>query len=185
MVIFAVLTVFWLFLTNDTLYQSSKQSNPLVHQSSQVYQDCTNIVPTMYQSSKTVKNSQETVKTAQKWPLVYQSSHVYTCHVRVRRIHKPAQTPLPCKTSHHTCLSSGHSPSPVHASGSRSLPCTATLSSTYWWSINQSINQKRIRVTIVTNVTARPLVYSVNNRHQIFHIFGPHSQTFCSPARTP
>jgi len=26
---------------------------------------------------------------------------------------------------------------------------------------------------------------SVNDRHQIFHIFGPHSQTFCSPDRTP
>ena len=43
---------------------------PLVYQSSQVYQDCTNSVPT-------VKNSQKTVKTAEKWPLVYQSSQVY------------------------------------------------------------------------------------------------------------
>jgi len=82
-----------------------KQSKPLVYQSSQVYQDCTNSV-VVYQSSKTVKNSQKTVKTAtmtigvpivtclprlyeqctnrqkqskqQKLPLVYQSSHVYT-----------------------------------------------------------------------------------------------------------
>jgi len=32
-----------------------KHSKPLVYQSSQVYQDCTNSVPTVYQSSKTVK----------------------------------------------------------------------------------------------------------------------------------
>ena len=36
----------------------------LVCQSSHVYQDCTNNVPTVYQSWKTVKNSQNTVKTA-------------------------------------------------------------------------------------------------------------------------
>ena len=35
-----------------------------VYQSSQVYQDCTNSVPTVHQSLKTVKNSQKTVKTA-------------------------------------------------------------------------------------------------------------------------
>jgi len=32
-----------------------KHSKPLVYKSSQVYQDCTNSVPTVYQSSKTVK----------------------------------------------------------------------------------------------------------------------------------
>ena len=51
MVIFAVLTVSWLFW-------------PLLYQSSQVYQGLLNSVPTVYQSSKTVKNSQNTVKTA-------------------------------------------------------------------------------------------------------------------------
>ena len=40
-----------------------KHSKPLVYKSSQVYQDCTNSVPTVYQSSKTVKSSQKTVKT--------------------------------------------------------------------------------------------------------------------------
>jgi len=50
------------------------QKRLLVYQSSQVYQDCTNIVPTVYQSSKTVKRQSK----EQKWPLVYQSSHVYT-----------------------------------------------------------------------------------------------------------
>ena len=75
---------------------------------------------------------------------------------------------------HHMCLGSGHSLSPacaglilcvymdVHASGSRSLPRAATLSSTYL---------SRLQL--------------VNDCHQIFHIFGPHSQTFCCPARTP
>jgi len=41
-----------------------KHSKPFVYQSSQVYQDCTNSVPTVYESLKTVKNSQKTVKTA-------------------------------------------------------------------------------------------------------------------------
>jgi len=44
-----------------------------VYQSSQVYQDCTNSVLTVYQSSKTFKRQSK----QQKWPLVYQSSHVY------------------------------------------------------------------------------------------------------------
>jgi len=41
----------------------------------------TKTVPTVYQSSKTIQNSKKTVKRQskqQKWPLVYQSSHVYT-----------------------------------------------------------------------------------------------------------
>jgi len=59
-----------------------KHSKPLVYQSSQVYQDCTNSVPI-------VKNSQNTVKTAQKWPLVYQSSHVYQdCTNRVPTVYQ-------------------------------------------------------------------------------------------------
>ena len=62
---------FWLFLTIGTLLvQSKQQKRPLVYQSLQVYQDCTNSVPV-------VKNCQQTVKTAKKWPLVYQSSQVY------------------------------------------------------------------------------------------------------------
>ena len=90
-----VLTV----LTNGTLYQSSKTLKTIgvqiVTGLPRLYQRCTNrqkqskdsqnskndhwctnrhrstkTVPTVYQSSKTVK-------TAQKWPMVYQSSHVY------------------------------------------------------------------------------------------------------------
>jgi len=67
-----------------------KHSKPLVYQSSQVYQECTNSVPTVYQSSKTVRNSQKQSKDIQNskndhWctnrhmstktvPTVYQSS---------------------------------------------------------------------------------------------------------------
>jgi len=47
MVIFCCLTVFWR-LVHCTNRQ--KHSKPLVYQSSQVYQDCTNSVPTVYQS---------------------------------------------------------------------------------------------------------------------------------------
>jgi len=62
---------FWMFLTIGTLFVQQKW--PLVYQSSHVYQDCTNSVPTVYQSSKTVKRQSK----QQKWPLVYQSSQVY------------------------------------------------------------------------------------------------------------
>jgi len=77
MVIFAVLTVFWLVF--DCFWRivhctnRQKHSKPLVYQSSEVYQDCTNSVPTVHQSSKTVKRQSK----QQKWPLVYQSSQVY------------------------------------------------------------------------------------------------------------
>ena len=74
---FCCLTVFWLFLANGTLYQSSKTLKTIgvqiVTGLPRLYKQCTNGVPIV----KTVKNSQNTVKTAQKWPLVYQSSHVY------------------------------------------------------------------------------------------------------------
>ena len=106
MVIFAVLTVFWLFLTNGTLYQSSKtlktigvtivtglpglyqqctnrqkqtktvkrqskqQKWPSVYQSSHVYQDCTNSVPTMYKSSKTVKRQWNQQKMTTGVPII-------------------------------------------------------------------------------------------------------------------
>jgi len=65
---------FWLFLTVfDDWYTVPKQSKPLVYQSSQVYHDCTNSIPTVYQSSKTVKRQSK----QQKWPSVCQLSHVY------------------------------------------------------------------------------------------------------------
>jgi len=51
--------------------QSKQQKWTLVYQSSHVYQECTNRVPTVYQSLKTVKRQSK----QQKWPLVYQSSH--------------------------------------------------------------------------------------------------------------
>ena len=60
--------------------QNRKHDRPLVYQFSQVYQDSTNRLPTMYQ-----KNSQKTVKTAKKhWCT---NRHTVCLH-RVRRIHK-------------------------------------------------------------------------------------------------
>ena len=52
--------------------QNRKHDRPLVYQFSQVYQDSTNRLPTMYQ--KTVKRQLK----QQKKTLVYQSSYVYT-----------------------------------------------------------------------------------------------------------
>jgi len=113
---FDCLLTFWLFLTNGTLYQSSKTlktiSVPIVttHRS-------TKTVPTVYQSSKTVKNGQRQSKDSQNskndhWctnrhrstetvPAVYQQctnrqkqsktvkQQYQSSHVyRVRRIHK-------------------------------------------------------------------------------------------------
>ena len=85
MVIFCCLTVFWLFLTNGTLYQSSKTLKTIgvqiVTGLPRLYQQCTN----RQKQLKTVK----TVKTAQKWPLVYQSSHVYQdCTNRVPTVYQ-------------------------------------------------------------------------------------------------
>ena len=54
-----------------------KHSKPLVYQSSQVYQNCTNSVTVVYQSSKTVKQQKMTIGVP-----------VVTCRHRVRRIHK-------------------------------------------------------------------------------------------------
>ena len=60
-------------------------------------------------SVRIVKNSQKTVK-QQKMTIGVQ---IVTCLHRVCRIHKAAQTPLPCETSIIMFLGSGHSPSPV------------------------------------------------------------------------
>ena len=53
--------------------QSKQQKWTLVYQSSHVYQECTNSVPTVYLASKTVKRQSK----QQKGELVYQSSQVY------------------------------------------------------------------------------------------------------------
>ena len=85
MVIFAVLTVFWLFLTIGTLLLFVGRGRRSRTQTLCIWRTrtdhwCTNrhrstkTVPTVYQSSKTVKRQSK----QQKWPLVYQSSHVYT-----------------------------------------------------------------------------------------------------------
>jgi len=146
MVIFAVLTVFWLFLTVFDCFWR------LVHHwytVGTVLVDLWRLVQqrfwvfltigTVYRLSKT-KNSQKTVKTAK----ITIGVPIVTCLHRVRRIHKAAQNPLPRETSI-TCawaVATARRPwagltenvyMDVHASGSRSLPCAATLSSTYWW----------------------------------------------------
>jgi len=85
-----------------------------------------------------VKNSQKTVK-QQKMTI---GVPIVACLHRVRQIHKAAQTPLPCETSITCAWAVATASRPwtgltvcvymdVHASGSRSLPCAATLSSTY------------------------------------------------------
>jgi len=97
-------------------------------------------IGSVYHSSKTVKDSQKTVKTAKMTIVV----PIVTCLHRVRRIHKAAQTPLPCETSMTRAWAVATARRPwarltvcvymdVHASGSHSLPRAATLSSTYWW----------------------------------------------------
>ena len=109
--------------------QSKQQKLPLVYQMSHVYQNCTNSVP----SSKTVERQSNSKKMTIGVPIV-------TCLRRVRRIHKAAQTPLPLKTSITCAWAVATARRPwagltlcvyvdVHASGSRSLPCAATLSS--------------------------------------------------------
>ena len=66
----------------------------------------TKTVPTVYHSSKTVKRQSN----SKKWPLVYQSSNVYTEYAECTKPHKRHYT---SRDLHHMCLGSGHSPSPV------------------------------------------------------------------------
>jgi len=127
MVIFAVLTVFWLFLTNGTLYQSAKTLKtivvPIVTGLPRRYQrctnrqkqskdsqnskydhwctnrhmsilDCTNSVPTMYQSSKTVKRQSK-----QTWPYYNSSSFCTVCTVmssKLYNISSDEELPVVC-----------------------------------------------------------------------------------------
>jgi len=95
MVIFAVLTVFWLLLTIGT---------PLVHCWYSFGRPVTIGTPMVLSVFddwysvpfvKTVKSSQKTAK-QQKMTV---SVPIVTCLHRVRRIHRAAQTPLPCETS--------------------------------------------------------------------------------------
>jgi len=168
MVIFAGLFVFWLFLVHwwYTVGTVLVDMWRLVHQWSFLccfdyfwrmvhrwYTVCTVSVDlwwfvhqwfwvfltigTVYHSSKTVKRQPNSKKMTIGVPIV-------TCLHSVRRIHKAAQTPLPCEPCI-TCawaVATARRPwagltvcvcMDVHASGSRSLPRAATLSSTYWW----------------------------------------------------
>ena len=98
-------------------------------------------VPYRHMSTKTVpivKNSQKTVK-QQKITI---GVPIVTCLHRVHRIHKDVQTPLLCETSITRAWAVATTRRPwagltvcvymdAHAFGYRSLPRTATLSSTY------------------------------------------------------
>ena len=102
-VLTCLLTVFDCFWRMVHCTNRQKHSKPLVYQSAQVYQDCTNSVPTVYQSSKTVKNSQKQSK-QQKWPLVYQSSHVYQdCTNRVPAVYQNSQKTVKKVKNDHWC----------------------------------------------------------------------------------
>jgi len=77
---FCCLTVFWLFLTNGT-----HKTMGVAYKSSQVYQDCTNSVPTVNQSSKTVKTQSKQHKNDHWYTSRHMStktvSTVYQCSV--------------------------------------------------------------------------------------------------------
>ena len=117
MVIFAVLTVFWLFLA---VFDDWYTVGALLVQSWQTCDDWyTNGFECFWRlvqciiRQKQSKDSQ-TAKMTIGVPIV-------TCLHRVRWIHKAAQTPLLRETSMHMCLCSGHSPSPVGRADSMCL----------------------------------------------------------------
>jgi len=87
-----------------------------------------------------VKNSQNSQKTVKQQKMTI-GVPIVTCLHRDRRVHKAAQTPLPCETSitYAWAVTIARRPwagltvcvyMDVHASGSRSLPRAATLSAT-------------------------------------------------------
>ena len=117
---------------------------PIVTCLPRLYQQFTNGVPIVKNSQKQSKDSQNNKNdhwctnrhmSTKTVATVYQSS-------KISRIHEAAQTPLPRETSN-TCawaVATARRPwaglticvyMDVHASGSRSLPRAATLSSTY------------------------------------------------------
>jgi len=119
-------------------------------------------------SAKTIKRQSK----QQKSPLVYQSSQ---CLHRVRRIHKAAQTLLRCYLAKPPSHVSGQWPQPVvrgqgwlHVSTWTSMRLAAACCYTLFY---------LLMMPAARLVCQRP---SSN-----FPFFGPHSQTFCSPARTP
>ena len=133
-----------MFLTIGTVYHKFCQNQSKDSQNSKnnrwctnrhVYQDCTDSLPIVKISQKTVKQQKMAIGVG--LPVVT-CLYIY----RVRRIHKAAQTPLPCETSITRAWAVATARRPwagltvcvymdVHASGSRSLPRAATLFSTY------------------------------------------------------
>ena len=102
----------------------------------------TKTVPTVYQSSKTVKRQSKQQKMTIGVPIVtlHRVRRIQKVCVRVRRIHKAVQTPLPCETSITRAWAVATARRPwagltvymdFHASGSHSLSRAARLSSTH------------------------------------------------------
>jgi len=77
---------FWR-LVHCWLSKTVQQKWLLVYQSSQVYQDCTNSVATVYQLSKTVKQQKMTIRVPTVTCL-HRVCRIHEVRVRVRRIHK-------------------------------------------------------------------------------------------------
>jgi len=125
MVIFAV-------LTNGTLYQSSKtvknhwrlvhqwsfllfwrmvhctnrqkQSKPLVYQSSQVYQDCTNSVPIVKNSQKQWKDSENSTKMTIGVPIVTWLPRVQDCTKRVPTVYQKQSKKVKTAIMNNVCV---------------------------------------------------------------------------------
>ena len=123
-----------------------------------------------------VKNSQKTVK-QQKWPLVYQSSHVYTASAEYT---KPRKRTYLAKPASHV---PGQWPQPI-ARGQGWLYVST------WTSMRLAPVRCRVLLHSLLPTDDACSSSSLSTTvsivdHQIFHIFGPHSPTFSSPARTP
>jgi len=100
----------------------------------------------------------------QKWPLVYQSSYVYTESAEYTKPRKRRYLAKP--SSHVQTVATARRPwtgltvrvyMDVHASGSRSLPRAATLSSTYWWYLQlvYSLSTTVIKFSIFSDPTRK------------------------------
>jgi len=169
MVIFAVLSVFWLLLVHcwytvgkvlvdmwRLVHQWSflccfdcflTIGTPLVHwlySLGRPVMICTPMVLSFFDDWYSIPFAKKQSKDSQTAKMTI-GVPIVTCLHRVRRIHKAAQTPLPCET----CITCTLAVATAHrlwaglivcvytwrpcASGFRSLPRAATLSSTYWW----------------------------------------------------
>ena len=133
------------------------------------------------------QNSQKTVKTAE----ITIGVPIVTCLHRVRRIHKAAQMPLPRETSI-TCAWAIATTRRLWAGLTMCLhgrPCVwfpfaAACCYTLFYLLMALY--KFLYCIVYCIVLMMPAARLVCQRPSSnFPFFGPHSQTFCSPARTP